>query len=330
MTSSRKSTEFKPVLTTRGSRRSNKAHRGDVRRARKAMSKIPGNPMFMGAVDELRGHVYSLGYMQADTYVKTTKEIALYVGKKYKNGGDVKRSIDQLAVATIPRPNDLPVATPAIPAVPADPTAVPPVLGSPAVPAVPGPTQTEERIWQREVDDYVKRVSTLERNLENLYSLIWLQCEPAMQDKIKTLTNYQTMKDDCDSLSLLKAIREVTFSFESQKYQPVQIVELNLKLASMKQTRNMTNSQYLEKFTNHLETMEACGATIGYSESMVSNELANMSPPTDIVNAPAQQYKDACDAAKEKYLAAAFLMGADETRYGAMMETLQKDFLSRD
>ena len=70
MTSSRKSTESKPVLPTRGSRRSNKAHRGDVRRARKAMSKIPGNPKFVGAEEELRRHVYSLGYMQADTYAK--------------------------------------------------------------------------------------------------------------------------------------------------------------------------------------------------------------------------------------------------------------------
>ena len=99
-----------------------------------------------------------------------------------------------------------------------------------------------ERERERERDNYFKRVSTLERNLENLYSLVWLQCEPAMQDKIKTLRNYTAMKDDCDSLALLKAIREVTFSFESQKYHPVQIVELVNKLSGLRQTKNMTNS----------------------------------------------------------------------------------------
>ena len=112
-----------------------------------------------------------------------------------------------MTVSPIPRPNDLPIATPAIAAVPPDPTTNPPTLGSPAVPAVPGPSQTEEMIWQREVDNYVRRVSTLKGNLENLYSLIWLQCKPAMQDKIKILTNYKAMKDNCDSLLLLKAIR---------------------------------------------------------------------------------------------------------------------------
>ena len=49
------------------------------------------------------------------------------------------------------------------------------------------------------------------------------------------------MKDDCDSITLPKAIREITFNFKSQCYQPLQVHKLNSKMATMKQ-RSLTNS----------------------------------------------------------------------------------------
>ena len=74
----------------------------------------------------------------------------------------------------------------------------------------------------------------------------------------------------------------ITFKFESQRYQPLQVHEMNGKLANLKQRRYESNSQYLERFTNHVETMEACGATIGFSEAMISAELQKLNPPKDI------------------------------------------------
>ena len=269
----------RPLLANRSARRAPKKLRGDARKTGKIQSKysrVAPNPRFQGAEPELKGFVYNLGYAQADTYVQTTKAIALYVGKTYNNGGDVKRTIDQLKMINLPVPAELPVAAPAVPEVIADPTAVPPIIGTPAIPAVPAPTPTEVRIWQREVDNYVKRQGTLERNLENLYSLIWLQCEPAMQDKVKTVSNYKTIKENCNSIALLKAIREITFSFESQRYQPLQIHELTMKFAMLKQSRDMTNSQYLEKFSNHVETMNTCGENIIYRGSQKMYKLKKL------------------------------------------------------
>ena len=181
-------------------------------------------------------------------------------------------------MVNLPVPNALPLAAPAVPEIVADPTAVPPIVGRPAIPAVPAQTQTEIRIWQREVDDCVKQQSTLERNLENLYSLIWLQCEPAMQDKIKAINGCKTMKEECNSIALLKAIHEITFGFESQKYRPLQIYKLNVKFTLLRHTRNMTNSQYLEKFSNQVETMRTCGANVGYSKTLVMAEIQALAP----------------------------------------------------
>ena len=58
----------------------------------------------------------------------------------------------------------------------------------------------------------------LDRNLENLYSLIWGQCDSPLQEKLKTLAQYGDISSSCDFISLLLAIREVTFKHESQRY----------------------------------------------------------------------------------------------------------------
>ena len=163
-----------------------------------------------------------------------------------------------------------------------------------------------------------------------IVGLLWIQCEPAMQDKIKTLTGYEVMRDTCDSITLLKAIREVTFMFESQRYRAMQVHEMHVKFALLRQGRTLTNSQYLEKFSNTVETMEACGVTIGYSAAMVNAELAALMPPKDTISTRTEEYSDATKRAKDKYLAAAFIASADINRFGSMLETLENDCLRGD
>ena len=93
--------------------------------------------------------------------------------ERKKNGGDVKCSIDKLRIIDIPAPPNLSAATPAVEATEIDFSTVPPTPGTPAVEATPAPTPTEKRIWEREVDEYMKRKQVLARNLENLYPLVW-------------------------------------------------------------------------------------------------------------------------------------------------------------
>jgi hypothetical protein len=51
-------------------------------------------PKFDGRCDDLKGHIYDCkGGLQADQYAKTTKEIANYVGRTYKQGADIKMAI---------------------------------------------------------------------------------------------------------------------------------------------------------------------------------------------------------------------------------------------
>ena len=58
--------------------------------------------------DELKGHIYDLAdpQRQSDQYTKTTKEIAVYVGKAYRYGGDASHAVETLQAPVIPIPPD--------------------------------------------------------------------------------------------------------------------------------------------------------------------------------------------------------------------------------
>ena len=78
--------------------------------------------------------------------------------------------------------------------------------------------ETDEMIWKKQVDYYVKRVSTLDSNLRKLYSLIWGQCTDVMREKLEALDDYVNIKAEYDALELLKQIKSINFKFEDQKY----------------------------------------------------------------------------------------------------------------
>ena len=77
----------------RNSRKTPRPSRGDFRQVRNR-NNSNHHISINNEDDKLNGNRYKLGYAQSDIYVQTTKALSLYVGNTYKNGGDVKRSID--------------------------------------------------------------------------------------------------------------------------------------------------------------------------------------------------------------------------------------------
>ena len=102
----------------------------------------------------MNGYVYTLGKEKCETYTKTTKDIALYHGKTYKDEGNVKKTLDRIQMITIPKPSNLPTPEAAIPKFIADLTAILLILAAAVVPKVLGLSATNKIIRQQEIDDY--------------------------------------------------------------------------------------------------------------------------------------------------------------------------------
>ena len=99
---------------------------------------------------------------------------------------------------------------------------------------------------------------------------------------------------------------------------------------TLRQSPNQTTSDYLERFKDQVDLIDECGGTIGFSQSMITSNLQKMNPPVDAITSTPEQYEKAVEAAKQQYLAVAFLSGADHRRYGKMRQILENDYLRGD
>ena len=170
--------------------------------------------------DLLKGHIFDCrGAQAAEIYNKTIKQIATYVGREYKHGGDIKCTVKLGKLPTIGTPSNL----------------------------AANATKVKREIWCKQIEGYVKRTSILDENVQNLYSLVWGQCTEAMKSKVKLQSNYSTAHEANDGIStLLVMIRNVSYSFMSQKYLPLAIFEAKKHYFNMKQGHHKTMESLLE------------------------------------------------------------------------------------
>jgi hypothetical protein len=91
---------------------------------------------FEGKCSELKGHIYDCAdSRQADIFTKTTQEVAEYVGRTYKYGSNVRLAVEKLSRPVLELPVDQPDTA----------------------------TKTETRIWKKEIDEYFRKKSYLDK-----------------------------------------------------------------------------------------------------------------------------------------------------------------------
>ena len=179
-------------------------------------------------------------------------------------------------------------------------------------------------MWEKKVDKHVKKEALLESNLKTLYSIVWGQCSDIMRQKIQALPTHETMSLTGDGLGLLRAIKDMSFNFQSQKYVSQALHEAKKNFYKFGQY-NMTPSAYLESFQNLVDVIEHCGGTIGL-EPGIQKALA-VERGEDLAAITAAERAVIDSDARDMYLATAFILGADKTRYGRLLESLENEFL---
>ena len=126
-------------------------------------------------------------------------------------------------------------------------------------------TRTQVRIWEKQVDEYVKRDNYLKENIKTLYSLVWGQCTDIMRQRIEALDTFVGMAAEGDGLALIKAIKNVVFNFQSQKYLPHSLHESKRRFYLSQQGKHSTTQAYLEQFQNAVDVIGHSGGSIGHN-----------------------------------------------------------------
>lgn len=253
---------------------------------------------FEGECDDLKGHIYDCSdARQSDIYVKTNKAIAGHVGRTYKYSGDIRSVVDNLTLPTFTEPTDPPADA----------------------------TRTGVRIWEKQVDEYVRRDTELRENIKTLYSLVWGQCTDIMRQKLEALDTFETISTTSNGLDLLKAIKTIVFQFQSQKYLPHALHEAKRRFYMCYQGKFTTTAIYLEQFQNMIDVIQQSGGGIGDDQGIIDSLIAERN--FDVTTCTAAELEALEKDAQQQYLSVAFILGSDRSRYGRLIENLENDFL---
>lgn len=183
---------------------------------------------------------------------------------------------------------------------------------------------TQVHIWEKQVNEHMKRGIILMENLETAYSLIYGQCSDALRAKLESRPNHAVIEGAADSIGLLKNIQTVTFQFQSQWYSPLALHEVKRCFYLFQQDRHMTCQQYQETFKNNVKVIKYCRGALSKDTGLVDAELTRAG--LTHANAGQGQLQDAENAARERVLACAFLFGSNRTHYGKLLEDLENDY----
>jgi hypothetical protein len=255
-------------------------------------------PKFEGKNKDLRGNVYDCSdARQSDVFVKTTKEISEYAGSNFKYGSDVRLAIENLEMQVMVEPTD--------------PTAA--------------ATMTQLRIWEKRVDEHVKRQSYLVENMKTVYSLVWGQCIDVMRQRLEAMIEFRRLSSDRDGLELIMAIKDLIFKFQSQKFLPQALHKSARRFYSCRQGKQMTTQAYLELFQNTVDVIQHSGGAIGNHPGIVDMIMSRRGL-TAALTSDAEK-AEVANEAQDEYLAVAILLHADRTRYSSMLQDYENDFL---
>jgi hypothetical protein len=279
--------------STSSSKDGKEGKKGSWQHGSKATAISQRQPKFEGKCDELKGHIFDCSDVrQADLFAKTCKEIAEYVGRNYKYGGDARLIVENLARPILPEPEDPPEKASA----------------------------TKKRIWEKQVDAYVLRQTHIEEHIKSLYSLVWGQCTDIMRQKLEAFKGFDDISSAGDGIRLLEAIKTLTYNYQSQKYLPHAIHETKRRFYTFGQGKSST-VYYHEQFLNIVEVLDTIKAPVGIDAGLFAlvaeEKKKTVEQLTDTEHAEVREW----------YLATAFMLGADRARFGKLLENMENDFL---
>jgi hypothetical protein len=302
----------KKSATSDNERKPHRNRRNHRNRANKQKWKEGGNEnpihipkeKFVGRCDDLTGFIYDVVTSKGGVaYTRTTEEIARYVGEKYSTTGHAIRTAILTLKVPVPQRPVAPVAD--------------------ATTKTIDPTDAE--IFKQEVRMYVQMRAAITSAMKSLYDLLWGQCSESLRSRLRSFEDYPTYSQNGDSLTLLKGIRAEMTGFRNKQYLSHSLHKTMRDFYSLAQGKQRNNQEYYDEFNSMVLTAEESGATIGSHPGSINDIILHSA--VDPENPTELEHVAATKKATDRYLAVAFLLGADRMRYGTLVEEIENEFL---
>ncbi|GAX21402.1 hypothetical protein FisN_28Lu124 [Fistulifera solaris] len=248
------------------------------------------------------GAIYDTGPRQADLFISTTEEIAMFMGRQGEYGDDAAEAIRTLETPIVSEP------TPAV------------LVGDERE-----PRWSEKLRYESEFRTMQNKKEKLGQRMKNAYHLVWGQCSRSMQQKIEADAQYQYASSNSDVIRLLKIIKSIAFDHQAQKYYMQSIRSAVRKMENMRQKEKQTLKAYYDAFLAQAEVVEHVGAKMGHQPEILRRLFEELNVTAE--TATAEQRLAVSEAATQRYLAVGFMEGARKDYYGRLLEQMENDYL---
>ena len=263
---------------TGGSPNNNNSQGGGSQRHRnqKQQQRINQSARFTGSDPQMQGHIYDIvPTTGSNRFVETTKELAIYVGRKYTEyTADLVQSVKDLEL------ND--------PSPPAEPTG--------EISAI------QLKRWEFAEKDYRNKLKAYSDFRAGLYSTVLGQCTDGLKTKLESRGEFAAANQD--GIALLRLIRTVAHTFEHRSNLANEINKMKSKFYGIRQGKHESLVHYHQRFESLVDAMET--VKLYNSDPLMVQQVAE-SNGRDLITATTEDVMEA----RQKILANQFIRGAN-------------------
>ena len=242
-------------------------------------------------------YIYYLGSAkQASDYENTTEYLINHIRETFTYGNDIGTALEEL------KPCELSQYEPKLTLSKAEDEATKAV-------------ENRQLELKFEVDDdsYKRRVEAYESNFTKAYAFLWGQCTKAMQNKIETRNDFETIKSD--PIALLKAIKQHALHYQEHRYEMSIICNALRTMVNLRQKEGESLQDYTRRFMTSLDFLVLhIGGPIELTKSMKSMK--------DYDEFDKEKVNNCRDKAFEMLMTFMYMDNSDKSKYGSLLSGL--------
>ena len=125
------------------------------------------------------------------------------------------------------------------------------------------------KVYMEMLKRHLNEKEVLTNNLHSFFTVLWGQCSPGIQCKLRGKIEFLIKKEDGDYAWLLEEIRQVMYNFSSGRYRLRTLFDAKLDLLKFRQGR-LPTFRYFEKYLQQINAFERGGGSIGIDKGIVS------------------------------------------------------------
>ena len=135
-------------------------------------------------------------------------------------------------------------------------------------------------MYQLQMKKYICRTTKLDDDIQQIFNIVLGQCSSSIEQTLSIVKGYKLMKDEADSIKLIKTIEQICYNYQPHEYPPLGIWEALDILDKAIQQENILESDHYEMIKTMVEVCKASGVnfallfthTIDMAVSILNNE----------------------------------------------------------